>query len=1202
MKKSVFLLFVSSLFVLSGCENVNPTPTPKPDKVERQLSCVDLKANNYVVGDVFYNFINNGGLVAKVVYTDNSSRTLEKDEFTCKIVDKDNINYDSHSVFATVGSYDVTISRGSLRDYTYTIKVDKSSEPKSIVSIEASGYTSSVYQGDYYTFDGKVTAKYSDGTSKDVTSSAEIGLISTMNLGEQSLLIKYQEDGKQVSTSIKITVKEKETPAPTLTEITVSDYTNHVYKDETYNFDGKVTAKYSDGTSKDVTSSADIDPISTSTLGTKTGNVSYTEGTVTKTATYSVTVEEKGPEYETITVEEAVKIIDGQGVNEISEKEYYVRGIATNVELDANGFNGAFLNSNLKFRSVKGNGVASTVDEIEGKEVVIFGYLENYNSIYQIPYLPVYASPTGQKYNPKLIEVKSGGEEETIDVTNVSISPVSKTIEVGKSSTLIPTVLPQNATDKSLTWTSSAPGVCSVSNSGEITGVSVGTAVITATSNNNIKATSNVTVKETETPIEGDTFEIAFNHFESDGQSELTTTTIKDQVSSGLDYISSFTSVKKAYKGMEGIKIGSNTGSGSISFDTISSFASLECREIVLDVSVSGTRSKTVNLFVNDSQVGSGSSADGKITIKLNTLTKVNSVKVSTSGRAYLSKITFVCGEEKPIPVTAISIPSSKEISTGNSETLTVAYTPSNANTGKVITWTTNNPAVATVLDGVIKGVSPGNATITATSEGGLTAKCTVTVSNIAVTGVTLSSTSETLAIGSTKQLSATVSPSNATNKSVTWSSSSSGVASVDSTGLVTANAVGNTTITVKTADGNKTATCSVTVSETKKDAWTILIYMCGADLESGSGLATGDIKEILSVANQPDDVNIVIETGGAKSWSLSSSYIDGATRIDPSKLSRWHVANKKLVLDTTLSYASMGESSTLQSFVEYGIKEYPAEKTGVIFWNHGGAMYGCCYDEKKNDDSLVNSEMKSAFSKALANTGTSKLEFVGYDTCLTQVQDIAEFNSNYFNYMIASEEAEAGEGWDYDTWVDDLYAKKSTDTILKAIVDGFIKDNGGASSYYSDQTLSYLDLTKMSAYKSAFESFATALKNQLSSKSVSKSTFTTWMANNVKAFAVDNDDSEKYYCLFDVKDMLNKLSSSSSYNPGSSYITAVNNAFSNLVKYSVAQNGAGNAYGLGCIYSQSSSYSYYIKDAYTSSETNFTNWLSFLKSYSYLG
>ena len=244
---------------------------------------------------------------------------------------------------------------------------------------------------------------------------------------------------------------------------------------------------------------------------------------------------------------------------------------------------------------------------------------------------------------------------------------------------------------------------------------------------------------------------------------------------------------------------------------------------------------------------------------------------------------------------------------------------------------------------------------------------------------------------------------------------------------------------------------------------------------------------------------------------------------------------------------------------------------------------------------------MKQAFSRALTNTGSSKLEFVGYDTCLTQVQDIAEFNSSYFNYMIASEESEAGYGWDYDTWIDDVYANKPTETILKSVVDGFITDNGGASSYVSDQTLSYLDLSKMSEYKQAFENFASAMKSRLSSQSVTKTTFANWMNKNVKVFAKDSDSNETYFCLFDVKDMLNKISANTTYNPGSSYINAVNSAFTNLVKYSVAQKGAGNAYGLGCIYSQGSSDAYYIKQVYKSSETNFTNWLSFLETYSYL-
>ena len=90
-----------------------------------------------------------------------------------------------------------------------------------------------------------------------------------------------------------------------------------------------------------------------------------------------------------------------------------------------------------------------------------------------------------------------------------------------------------------------------------------------------------------------------------------------------------------------------------------------------------------------------------------------------------------------------------------------------------------------------------------------------MTGTSVAVTGVSLDKTTLTLTAGENAGLTATVAPANATNKNVTWSSSNGAVATVDSEGKVTANAAGTATITVTTEDGNKTATCKVTVTET---------------------------------------------------------------------------------------------------------------------------------------------------------------------------------------------------------------------------------------------------------------------------------------------------------------------------------------------------------------------------------------------------
>ena len=233
----------------------------------------------------------------------------------------------------------------------------------------------------------------------------------------------------------------------------------------------------------------------------------------------------------------------------------------------------------------------------------------------------------------------------------------------------------------------------------------------------------------------------------------------------------------------------------------------------------------------------------------------------------------------------------------------------------------------------------------------------------------------------------------------------------------------------------------------------------------------------------------------------------------------------------------------------------------------------------------------------------TDNLEWIGYDACLMSVQDIAEFNSAYFNYQISSEESEAGYGWDYDNWVDDLYAKKPTETILKAIVDSFISDNGGASmeyytyqgkKYAADQTLSYLNLAYASAYKTAWEAMAGQLNNVVTSGN--KSSFNTAIVNKVKHFA---DTDYDYFCTFDAKDFVDKLvsdSSFSSFRIDSSYTTAVLNAHGNFVAYNVAQKGAGNAHGV-CMYWPNSTQYSYITTYYDTTQTNFTTWQSFCKN-----
>ena len=160
---------------------------------------------------------------------------------------------------------------------------------------------------------------------------------------------------------------------------------------------------------------------------------------------------------------------------------------------------------------------------------------------------------------------------------------------------------------------------------------------------------------------------------------------------------------------------------------------------------------------------------------------------------------------------------STLSLTTGQNFTLQAMLSPSNA-TNKEVTWESSDAGVAAVSkDGVVTAKKAGKATIVAKAadESGKYASCVVTVTEEKkeVTGVTLNKSSLNLGVGGSEVLSATVLPADATNKQVTWLSSTPSIATVSQSGVVTGVKEGTTQISVITAEGSKTAICSVTVS-----------------------------------------------------------------------------------------------------------------------------------------------------------------------------------------------------------------------------------------------------------------------------------------------------------------------------------------------------------------------------------------------------
>ncbi len=199
-------------------------------------------------------------------------------------------------------------------------------------------------------------------------------------------------------------------------------------------------------------------------------------------------------------------------------------------------------------------------------------------------------------------------------------------------------------------------------------------------------------------------------------------------------------------------------------------------------------------------------------------------------------------------------------LTTGQTAALTTTISPSNA-TNKSVTWSSSNTAVATVdANGKVTAKSTGNATITVkTVSGAKTATCAVTVKNpiVAVTGISITQNSEKIYLDAyareKKQLTCNVQPSNATNKSVTWASSNTGIATVDANGNITAVNPGVVTITAKTSDGGFIA---------KKE---IYVYMRKATPPSGTYI-------IKSKANQ--ELCIDVENANMQSGQAVGMYV----------------------------------------------------------------------------------------------------------------------------------------------------------------------------------------------------------------------------------------------------------------------------------------------------------------------------------------
>lgn len=438
-------------------------------------------------------------------------------------------------------------------------------------------------------------------------------------------------------------------------------------------------------------------------------------------------------------------------------------------------------------------------------------------------------------------------KDSTVPVTSVSLNKASDTLGVGGTTQLVATVNPSNASYNSIVWTTTNSSVATVDSSGYVTAVSAGTATIKATvsgkSASCVITVTNNTVSVTGVSVNPSTATIGSNG----GEITLTATiSPSNATNKNVTWSSSNTSV--ATVNANGVVTGVNPGSATITCTTSDGGYTGTCAVTVQPIAVTGItldKHTVSNVGTGDNisftatvSPANASNTNINITPTGGTCTNLaqngnvwtfNFKVTQSSGTANVSvktidgNYTDSCSISivNVIPVTGISLNKSDlSLSNGSTYQLQATVSPSNA-TNKTVNWSSDNPSVATVnSSGLITAVGNGSAKITATtSSGGYTASCDVSVIT-PVTGITLSTTSTTIKYSSvsniTKTITATVSPSNASNKRVTWSSSNTDIVSVTQGGVIHGEALGTATITcTSVSNPSVSATCTVTVLPT---------------------------------------------------------------------------------------------------------------------------------------------------------------------------------------------------------------------------------------------------------------------------------------------------------------------------------------------------------------------------------------------------
>lgn len=320
------------------------------------------------------------------------------------------------------------------------------------------------------------------------------------------------------------------------------------------------------------------------------------------------------------------------------------------------------------------------------------------------------------------------------------------------------------------------------------------------------------------------------------------------------------------------------------------------------------------------------------------------------------------------------------------------------------------------------------------------------------------------------------------------------------------------------------------TTSLTAQKDWTYMVYIIGSDLESDGGAATSDIQEMLA-AGSTNNVNIAITTGGSKK--------DGWGEIK-----RWEVKDgQQMPIEYSTSNNNMADPANVTDFINWASSTYPADKYALVFWNHGSGYQGYGNDDNSGMNLKV-PKIKSALQNSSFISSGKKFEALGFDACLMASLEVHSTIHPFANHLIASEQLEPGNGWNYTPIIQALENKTATDgaQLGKVTVDGFLAQCRSVGS--NQVTLSVIDASKVEGIIQAVEGMLSevgeaGIPDLQKARAKSEEYSSTYPAdkalNNVDAVDILNlaenlkQTNSKYTAVADA--VINAMKSAVSYN-----------------------------------------------------------------------